>query len=211
AVIPNGNLDPAEVPEGQWASWDPAMDRDWEDFFDNLQTARLKDDQIPELSKPSGPRVASLYYLWHYPTYRTDRDLVRTHATYPIRIKYTAGEPNYKELLGDKAEPRIKAVCEDFALEAVKLVPFTIALGKHNSGLVRRKLEETDGLYLETYTIKSAIKMSDRATSCMDVQDIDEIIVNMDNYRLENAWVLIDLISEQLEKDQFQIDLMSEP
>lgn len=81
--------------------------------------------------------------------------------------------------MGDKAEPRIKAVCEDFALEAVKLVPFTIALGKHNSGLVRRKLEETDGLYLETYTIKSAIKMSDRATSCMDVQDIDEIIVNM--------------------------------
>lgn len=59
------------------------------------------------------------------------------------------------------------------------MAPFTIALGKHNSGLVRRKLEETDGFYVETYTIKSAIKMSDRATSCMTIRDIDEIIVNM--------------------------------
>ncbi|KAL6825663.1 hypothetical protein J3E69DRAFT_273942 [Trichoderma sp. SZMC 28015] len=73
AVIPNDDLDPAEVLEGQWASWDPAVDRDWEEFIDNLQTARLKDARIPELSKPSGPRVASLCFLWHYPTYRTDQ------------------------------------------------------------------------------------------------------------------------------------------
>ncbi|KAK4072134.1 hypothetical protein Trihar35433_4198 [Trichoderma harzianum] len=78
AVIPNGYLDPTEVPKGQWASWDPALDRDWEEFIDNLQTARSKDDRIPELSKRSGPRVASLCCLWHYPTYRTDRNLYGT-------------------------------------------------------------------------------------------------------------------------------------
>ncbi|QYT05334.1 hypothetical protein H0G86_012229 [Trichoderma simmonsii] len=72
-VIPNGDLDQAEVPEGQWAPWDPAVDRDWEEFIDNLQTARLKDDRIHKLSKPSGPRAASLCCLWHYPTYRTGR------------------------------------------------------------------------------------------------------------------------------------------
>ncbi|KAL7914105.1 hypothetical protein GGI35DRAFT_490422 [Trichoderma velutinum] len=128
AVITSGNLDLAEVPEGRWASWDPGMDSDWERFVFDLQGAGLKDDRILELSKPSGPRIASLCCLWHYPTYRTKRRLygtildstndcinvqcqkildhrsVRTYDTYPIRIKYTPGEPDYKKMLGDKVK-----------------------------------------------------------------------------------------------------------
>lgn len=85
--------------------------------------------------------------------------------------------------------------CTNFFCPRCELASFTIALGKHNSGLIRRKLEETDGLYVKTYTIKSAIKMSDRATSCMDVQDIDEIIVNMVFFRYHGMYFLDEKIS----------------
>ncbi|UKZ83150.1 hypothetical protein TrVFT333_010955 [Trichoderma virens FT-333] len=199
---PHGHRDGSVAPEGEWASWDPAMDSDWERFVSELQAAGLNDKQVRQLSKPSGPRDALLCCLWHYPTYSTlrqdygqtldstnrsiqvqcdkilDHTNVRTHDTYPIRTTYNIQGPQYERLLGNKSR-KILDICEDFAFEAVKIAPFTICLGGHNSEFLQTRLQDAEGLSVEKYDIQTSITMYDRIPSCLVIRNDDRIIVNM--------------------------------
>ncbi|KAJ4861535.1 hypothetical protein T069G_02489 [Trichoderma breve] len=201
---PIGCHEETEVPADRWASWDYAMDIEWNRFVTNIQAAGLGDDLVPELSKPSGPRDALLCCLWHYPTYSTTRRFygqtldpsnsclgvqcdkildhtnVRTQDTYPMRIEYDrkSDTPQYQKMFGDTTE-KILETCEGFALEAVKSSAFTICLGKQNSILLRRELQKAEGLYLEEYRIRIPLSMYQRQVSCLVARDHGGTIRNV--------------------------------
>ncbi|KAL6830662.1 hypothetical protein J3E69DRAFT_353863 [Trichoderma sp. SZMC 28015] len=201
---PIGCHEETEVPADRWASWDYAMDIEWNRFVTNIQAAGLGDDLVPKLSKPSGPRDALLCCLWHYPTYTTtrpshgqtldisnsclrvqcdkilDHTNVRTQDTYPMRIDYDpkSDRPQYQKMFGDTTE-KILETCERFALEAVKSSAFTICLGKENSILLRRELQEAEGLYLEEYRMRIPLAMYQRQVSCLVARDHGGTIRNV--------------------------------
>ncbi|OPB35928.1 hypothetical protein A0O28_0112510 [Trichoderma guizhouense] len=201
---PIGCHEETEVPADRWASWDYAMDIEWNRFVTNIQAAGLGDDLVPELSKPSGPRDALLCCLWHYPTYRTTRRFygqtldpsndclrvqcdkildhtnVRTQDTYPMRIAYDpkSDGPQYQKMFGDTTE-KILETCEAFALEAVKSSAFTICLGKQNSILLMRELQKVEGLYLEEYRMRIPLLMYRRQVSCLVARDHGGTIRNV--------------------------------
>ncbi|KAH0529092.1 hypothetical protein TsFJ059_003884 [Trichoderma semiorbis] len=97
-----------------------------------------------------------------------------------MRIEYDpkSDTPQYQKMFGDTTE-KILETCERFALAAVKSSAFTICLGKQNSILLRRELQEAEGLYVEEYRMRIPLAMYQRQVSCLVARDHGGSIKNV--------------------------------
>ncbi|KKO99495.1 hypothetical protein THAR02_08410 [Trichoderma harzianum] len=158
---PIGCHEETEVPADRWASWDYAMDIEWN-----------SPEIIQTIWAAGCPVVLSLAL-----------PDIQNHAaldTYPMRIEYDpkSDGPQYQKMFGDTTE-KILETCDRFALEAVKSSAFTICLGKQNSILLRRELQEAEGLYLEEYRMRIPLLMYRRQVSCLVARDYGGTIRNV--------------------------------
>lgn len=78
-IAPSDSLEPADSflrsPTQSWPNYDDDSTRRWNELLGNVRRISNGEVDVRYLTKPSGPLAATLSFVWHYPTFRSDRTI----------------------------------------------------------------------------------------------------------------------------------------